>query len=77
MIASKPRFEPAAVTKAGVAALVDGDLFVPESWFADPARCKAAGMPEDMVFRTKGEMALDMIYRLRREGLHFAYIVLQ
>ncbi len=63
----------AAVAKAGVAALVEGELFVPESWFADAARCQDSGMPEDMAFRTKGEMALDMIYRLRREGLHFAY----
>lgn len=63
----------AAVTRDRLAALVDGELFVPESWFDDPERCREAGMPEGLEFRTKGEMALDMIYRLRREGLHFAY----
>ena len=63
----------AAVTRNRIAALVDGELFVPEAWFDDPKRCKEAGIPEDMTFRTKGKMALDMIYRLRREGLHFAY----
>jgi SRSO17 transposase len=52
---------------------VDGELFVPEIWFDDPARCQEAGMPDGLEFRTKGEMALDMIYRLRREGLRFAY----
>ena len=63
----------AAVTRDRLAALVDGELFVPEIWFDDPVRCRDAGMPEGLEFRTKGEMALDMIYRLRREGLRFAY----
>src|SRR3954453_19285743 len=34
-------------------------LFLPEEWTADPARCLAAGVPEDeMVARSKGEIAL-------------------
>lgn len=65
----------AAVVRDRACALVDGELFVPEKWFADPARCQAAGMPEELVFRTKGEMALAMLLRLRREGLHFSYSV--
>ncbi|MBK9085098.1 MAG: transposase [Sterolibacteriaceae bacterium] len=65
----------AAVTRDRVAAVVEGDLYVPEEWFADPVRCEAAGIPEGLGFRTKGEMALAMIYRLRREGLRFAYTV--
>ena len=66
----------AAVTRDRLAALVDGELFVPEVWCGDPERCQAVGMPEDLEFRTKGEMALDMIDRLRREGLRFAYTAL-
>ena len=65
----------AAVVRDRACALVDGELFVPERWFDDPARCLAAGMPEERVFRTKGEMALAMLLRLRREGLHFSYSV--
>lgn len=65
----------AAVAKEGVAALVEGELFVPERWIDDPARCRDAGMPEGMEFRTKGAMALDMVHRLRQEGLHFSYTV--
>ena len=65
----------AAVARDGVSALVEGELYVPEEWFADPARCREAGIPEDMELRTKGEMALAMIHRLRREGLRFAYTV--
>ncbi|MBK7664833.1 MAG: transposase [Sterolibacteriaceae bacterium] len=63
------------MTRDRVAAVVEGDLYVPEEWFADPVRCEAAGIPEGLGFRTKGEMALAMIYRLRREGLRFAYTV--
>ncbi len=65
----------AAVTRDSVAALVEGELYVPEEWFADSARCQEAGIPEGMEFRTKGEMAVAMIRRLRREGLRFAYTV--
>jgi len=65
----------AAVVRDRIAALVEGELYVPEAWFADPARCQDAGIPEGTEFRTKGEMALTMIHRLRREGLRFAYTV--
>jgi SRSO17 transposase len=65
----------AAVARDGVAALVEGELYIPEAWFADPERCGEAGIPETTAFRTKGEMALAMIHRLRREGLCFAYTV--
>jgi len=65
----------AAVVRDRIAALVEGELYIPEEWFADPARCREAGIPEDAEFRTKGEMAFSMIHRLRREGLRFAYTV--
>lgn len=65
----------AAVVRDRVAALVEGELYVPEEWFADATRCQDAGIPEGMEFRTKGEIALSMIHRLRREGLRFAYVV--
>jgi SRSO17 transposase len=65
----------AAVVRDRVAALVEGELYVPEEWFADATRCQDAGIPEGTEFRTKGEMALTMIHRLRREGLRFAYTV--
>ena len=65
----------AAVVRDRVAALIEGELYVPEEWFAEPERCQEAGIAEGTQFRTKGEMALEMIHRLRREGLHFAYVV--
>lgn len=66
----------AAVTRGAIAALIEGELFVSEAWFADPARCREVGIPEEVEFRTKGEMALGRIHRLRREERHFAPVVL-
>lgn len=63
----------AAMVRDRVAAVVEGELYIPQEWFADPARCEEAGIPEGLAFRTKGEIALNMICRLRREGLRFAY----
>ena len=42
---------------------------IPEHWFDDPERCREAGIPESLAFRTKGQIALDLLLRLRREGL--------
>jgi len=64
----------AAVTRDGVAGVVDADLCLPETWAKDATRCEAVGVPEAaQAFRTKGEIALDMVMRLRREGLHFFF----
>jgi SRSO17 transposase len=42
---------------------VDVELYLPQSWTDAPARRKAAKVPEDVVFKTKTELALDMIER--------------
>ncbi len=65
----------AALVRDRACALVDGELFVPEHWFDDPERCRKAGIPESLTFRTKGQIALDLLLRLRREGLHYSHVV--
>jgi SRSO17 transposase len=52
--------------------LLDSDLFLPKSWANDPARRKAAGIPEDAVHRTKPEIALDQIRRALANGVRVA-----
>lgn len=52
--------------------LLDSDLFLPKSWADDPVRREAAGIPEDVVHRTKPEMALAQIRRALTNGVRVA-----
>jgi SRSO17 transposase len=40
--------------------LVDGELFLPESWDGDRDRCREAGIPDDMRYRPKWQIALEL-----------------
>jgi SRSO17 transposase len=55
---------------------IDGDLYLPEeSWHADRARCREAGIPDEVVYRPKWQIALDVIDRAMRNGVRFKYLV--
>ncbi|NOR60032.1 MAG: hypothetical protein GQ469_05320 [Methanosarcinales archaeon] len=41
--------------------LIDERLYLPEDWANDPIRRIECGVPEDVVFKTKGELALEML----------------
>jgi SRSO17 transposase len=42
---------------------IDFALYLPKSWTDDPARRAKAGIPKDIVFKTKPELALDLLGR--------------
>lgn len=42
---------------------VDFELYLPQSWTEDPARRRAGKIPDEVVFKTKIDLALDMIGR--------------
>ena len=42
-------------------ALVNTRLYLPEEWTKDRSRCKAAGIPKATKFRTRHELALEML----------------
>jgi SRSO17 transposase len=48
---------------------VDMDLYIPESWANDPVRRKETRIPDDVTYRPKWRMALDMIERAVGHGL--------
>jgi SRSO17 transposase len=55
--------------------LVDERLYLPESWIEDPQRCEAAGIPpQDRVFQTKAQLALEMVQSLRQRGVRFHWV---
>src|SRR5512135_1623832 len=54
--------------------LLDGELFLPESWDADRDRCREAGIPDDMVYRPKWKIALELYDRAIANGLRFDWL---
>ena len=48
---------------------LDWALYLPEQWIKDPVRRKAAGVPEEIIFKTKTELALDLIDEVKGWGL--------
>ena len=51
-------------------------LFLPDDWTREPARCAAAGVPEaEVVARSKGEIALAELDRLRAAGVRFGTVL--
>ncbi len=51
-------------------ALVDQRLFLPEDWAKDKGRRKKCGVPKGVRFRTRHELALDMLRKHRRRLPH-------
>lgn len=48
---------------------VDFELYLPESWAKDRSRRRETRIPEDVQFKTKIELALDMVHRAKDEGI--------
>ena len=54
--------------------MLDSDLFLPEHGWDDPARRKEAGIPEDVVYRPKYDIALDQLRHALANGIHFGWL---
>jgi len=57
----------AYASRAGYA-FIDRALYLPGSWIGDPARCAAAGVPDDVAFATKPAQARQMLVRALDAG---------
>jgi SRSO17 transposase len=56
-------------------ALVDTDLYLPEgAWDGDRDRCRDAGIPDDVVYRPKWRIALDLLKRSMDNGMRFKWL---
>ncbi|MFE7438655.1 IS701 family transposase [Streptomyces tendae] len=55
-------------------ALVDRELYLPQSWTEDRERCRAARIPDQRIFATKGDLARGMILRTLDSPLPIAWV---
>jgi SRSO17 transposase len=62
------------VCKARYKTLIDAELFLPEDWANDRDRCQAAGIPEDMVYRPKSQIALEELDRAKANQVQLDWI---
>lgn len=54
--------------------LCDRRLYLPEDWTKDPKRCVEAGVPAGVIFRTKPELATEMIQNAVAAGMPFRWV---
>ncbi len=55
--------------------LIDRELYLPQDWTDDPARCLKAGIPDAIPFRTKPDLAIEMLSRLHQAGVPVGWVV--
>ena len=53
---------------------LDRALYLPQEWTDDRARCRAAGVPDDVPFRTKPALARELVERALDAGVPAAWV---
>jgi SRSO17 transposase len=54
-------------------ALIDRELYLPQSWTTDPDRCRRAHVPDDVEFATKPQQAQAILQRAVQARVPFAW----
>jgi SRSO17 transposase len=55
--------------------MLASDLFLPEDWSQDRERCRAAGIPEEVVHRVKWEISVAQVTQALGNGVRFDWLV--
>jgi hypothetical protein len=55
-------------------ALIGARQWIPAEQVSDPVRSAAMGLPEDLVFRTKGQLAIDICAEAFADGVRFGFL---
>jgi SRSO17 transposase len=58
-----------AVTDGEASIPIGARLYLPEKWTADPARCREAGVPPQVQFATKPQIAVELIGEALADGV--------
>jgi len=59
----------------GFHTMLDGELYLPQTtWHEDRDRCQEAGIPDDVVYRSKHEIAFEQFQRAVSNGIRFAWM---
>jgi SRSO17 transposase len=53
---------------------IDRELYLPKEWCQDPERRQEAGVPEEVAFATKPQLAKRMLSRARQAGVPAAWV---
>jgi SRSO17 transposase len=64
----------AALSQGKRVCLIDTRLYMPQEWIDNKARRRKAGVPDNVVFKTKGEQALEMVHQARQNGVRFSWV---
>ena len=54
--------------------LLSGELFLPQEWSQDRERCRAAGIPDEMVHRPKWQISLELWDRVVANGVRMEWV---
>jgi SRSO17 transposase len=55
-------------------ALIAARQWIPREHLDDPARSLVMGLPDDLVFRTKGQLAIDLLTEVLAEGIRLDFV---
>lgn len=50
--------------------LIDEGLYLPEDWANDPIRHLQCGVPDDVIFKTKAQLGLEMLLEGKEREFH-------
>lgn len=56
-------------------AFIDRRLYLPEEWTNDRERCAQAGVPDEIAFATKPELAISMLEQARAAHVPFSWVL--
>jgi SRSO17 transposase len=54
--------------------LLDADLYLPKEWHEDRKRCRAAGIPDSVVYRPKWQIAVEQLDRAKAQGISLDWL---